>query len=242
MAAEIKAVGATKALYNPIGYNARKMLMGADWIKINVGVRVNLLRASGATTTAPTVGSRLWFGIGAGTTNPLGAATPEHFIGFRSGNDTWVRPSNDVWLIGWSIASVENGTVTVQDAAAEGTSVCRVEAFTDASGNLGMPMFIAQFERLSSVSMKVTLLVPSNNNSTGYDSEANFVAAVDSETLSTSLTGANNHILTNKTFAYDEATYGDLDSIHTMTNLAGQTSGVVPGSFRWQSVRAKKFS
>ncbi len=240
MAGEILSDAGTKSLYIPAGYAAREMLFGSSWTKINIGVRVNLRDKLPGSTTPPALGSRMWFGVCSGTTAPIGSPTPAHFIGFRSSANPIIYDAGK-FIVNWSIVSVENGVQTIHDQYAAGPYSGKISRWADGAGDYS-DNFYAQFERLTSTSMKVTLLIPglSSNYLAG---EALFMAAVDSSVLSTAINQHEQHFAINKTFNFNVATYGELNCVNLMTTIPDQTSGSPTiASLRWLSVRAKKFA
>lgn len=245
MSAEIKTIDSDKCLYIPEGYAARTMMIGSNWNKINIGIRVNLrLTNYNPPHTLPTSGKRLWFGICSGTTNPVGVETPSHFIGYRSSRAPITEPAGGGFILGWGIVSVENGSITVQEEDTHAANRTMIVGQTDAAvqgGALRAQGIYLQLEKLSSTSMKVTLFRPPGSGPPVI-TEAQFVTAVETATLSTSITNHSTYELDDDTFNFDEGTYGDLDSVNLFTDFPDQTTGDKVASFRFLSVKVHKFS
>lgn len=228
------ASGADLALYAPAGYAARLMLMGSNWTKINLGVR---LRRHRYVSAAEIAGHRFYIGLCNGVASPVGVAAPAHFVGVRSGKTTW-SVSGSSLITGWEIVSVESGVTTVQEGdTATATDGCIPDVL--GSNGRSRPWYL-QFEKLSGgAQIKVTVFMPTGDPSVS-PSEAEFLTQMDNTVFSSAVSNHGSYISVDDTFALDQGTHGVLNAVNIMTTLTDNASTF--GSMRWGSVKVKRHS
>ncbi len=226
--ASIITAGGSSCLYVPSGYAARKFEFGSTWTKLNVGFRFKQKRVFDAPASQP--GAEFYFGLCAATTNPIGATTPDHFVGITTGVATWLphAESSAAFRVGYKVVSVVDGTET-----SRGSST----AVTDNSPGMIMsndPTFdtfcvwYLQIEKVAGPQIKVTPFIPKIsdiNIGTGITvSEDEFFVQMVNSTFSTSESGHSAYIAVSPlTWSIDEATNGYLDSFCYSNNMADIT-------------------
>lgn len=65
----------------------RAITIPATWSKVRVGIHFDMTDSGGSLTGNP----KFYMGLGHGTTNMIGSATCDHFVGLKSNGATWTR-------------------------------------------------------------------------------------------------------------------------------------------------------
>ena len=183
----------------------RKMIIGSDWTKIRVVLRISSNRTS-SYSSPPS----MYFGLCAGTTSPPGSVTPNHFFGVRSNSSQWLYRTG--WgspyciQIGMNSSLITNGSETT---ASLGLSGDYYQMPTFSIATTGASLFGIEIEK----GTPYTLRMWSLNGHSAYSSKR--VATMDDFVYMINASSPPTGYEDNSTTAYtpDESTYGDLDTV-----------------------------
>lgn len=191
---------------------ARKLsaiILSEGWTRLRVGVRIKPSDSGANLTGTP----RFGLGLCAGSSNILGDATPDHFVGIITNDATWTRSTSQTRYTVNPVDIAKN----VDGVLTTGSSISTTLVLTTGFWKL----LLVDITK-GSPNFTVNMVLFPNANSTTDASEANFLAKMMDD-----VPAFTNHTAGSaQTIAVNEGTDGTLDHVNfwwdnaTAMNLA----------------------
>jgi hypothetical protein len=180
---------------------ARLTSIGTTWTKVRVGVRLQTRNTGANITSTP----RFFVGIQKGTTNMIGDATCDHFVGVVTNSATWAYSAGPP--IRHSITATAACKKVTSTLTVGTTMACAPYVMSDAAGaGLGRCCYFVDIEKGSP---NFNLYLFACNSSSGAD----ITQAVFLQQMEAATPALTNHVYTAAVAqAADEAANGYLDT------------------------------
>lgn len=98
---------------------ARPLPFGTTWNELRIGIRVHMRDTGANLASTP----RFWLGACSGSTNLIGDASTDNFVGMVSNTTSWVRTATEYQAVAYHAAKRVGTTTTIGSSIGGGTDI-----------------------------------------------------------------------------------------------------------------------